>query len=190
MSVITEEGHGFPARPPPTLFCEDLFQRRTCTGRGRALHPVEAAVGEYRQRLYGLALGYRRPTRSGRHRQLPALPLLVPTTRSYRLRHLLTAGSSPPPHTPAHTPPALQGSCGEAVEGQASHEPRRVSGPAAEMGSPMLGHGARRRTAQPSLPLSTLTTESNQFLGQKEWLLPLQRGEVLTICEGPHPATS
>ena len=140
----------------PALCCEDLFQQVDHAGPWRGRAPPCGGNSQRTQAApMASVLGYRRPTRSGRQEAAPVLPLLVPTTR-FGLRGI-HAGQQDlrlPLHTLAHTPLALQGSCGwDAGEGQPSpraQEGVRASGRDGQR--PDAGHGARRRMRSPLCP--------------------------------------
>lgn len=123
MSVITEVGHGFPARPcPQPCSVKTCSSGRTPQGPGVAEpRPVEAAVGEHRQRPRPRFWATEGPRGAGDTRQLPSCHCWFPRLDLGCGRFKLDGRVRIYPlHTPAHTPPALQGSCGgEASEGQA-----------------------------------------------------------------------
>lgn len=103
-------------------------------------HPVEAAVGEHRQRPRPRFCTTEKAHEARAAPGSSVLPCWFPQLdlgcRRFKLDGRVRIY---PLHTPAHTPPALQGSCwGEAGEGlePSPPEPRRVCGPAAEMGTP------------------------------------------------------
>ena len=89
-----------------------------------------------------------------------------------------------PLHTPAHTPPALQGSRGwEAGEGQAS--PRALEGVRAsgrDGQRPDPGHRARGGARSPLCLRARRPQTVTSSWDRKNGLF-LQRAEVLTICD-------
>ena len=141
-SVITEEGHSFPARlRPQSCAVKTCSSRRTTQVPGVAEpRPVEAIVGEHRQLPRPRFWATEDPRGAGSTRQHLSC-------HSWFLRLDLGCGGFmlggricvyPFTHQHTHLLPYREAEGGTLVKASPPHEPRRASGPAAEMGSTLM----------------------------------------------------